>query len=71
MNLYVSFESVLSALIYVLLGLVIFAVAFRVVLKMVLAAFGEEILEKQNVALATLVGLIALSIAIIVAAAVH
>ncbi len=71
MNLYVSFESVLSALIYVVLGLAVFTVAFRVVLKMVLAAFGEEILEKQNVALATLVGLIALSIGIIVAAAVH
>ena len=63
--------AIVSALVFVLIGLVVFVVAFRATVKSTLAAFREEILEKQNVALALLVGMLALSVALIVAAAVH
>ena len=65
------FSALLSALVFVLLGLVVFVVAFKSVVKMAVTAFREEILEGQNVALAILVGLVSLSLSIIVAAAVH
>ena len=65
------FSALLSALVFVLLGLVVFVVAFKSVVTMAVTAFREEIVEGQNVALAILVGLISLSLSIIVAAAVH
>ncbi len=71
MDLYVSFSGIVSALVFVLIGLLVFVVAFRAIAKSTIAAFRSEILEKQNVALALLVGMLALSVALIVAAAVH
>ena len=71
MDLYISFSAIVSALVFLLIGLAVFLVAFRATAKSTIAAFREEILEKQNVALALLVGMLALAIALIVAAAVH
>ena len=69
--MYFNLGSVVSAAAFVVLGLLLFALAFRLATKATLAQFREEILEKQNVALALLVGMLALAVAIIVAAAVH
>lgn len=71
MNLYFSFNALASALIYALLGLAVFAAAFHVATKSVLPGFRSEIVEKQNLAAAVLIGLLAIAVAIIVAAAVH
>ena len=71
MDMYVSFGALLSALVFVLAGLAIFHVVFRVAAKSVVASFRDEIVEKQNTALALLVGLLAVALSIIIAAAVH
>ena len=66
-----SFIGVFSALVYLLIGLLVFLVAFKMVSYLVLTAWREEIIEQQNTALALLLGLLSLSAAIIIAAAVH
>lgn len=60
-----------NALIYAFLGVAIYWVAFIVSDKMTPVDIWKEIVEKQNVALAILVGSMALGVGIIIAAAVH
>ena len=60
-----------NALIYAFLGVIIYWVAFIVSDKMTPVDIWGEIVQKQNVALAIVVGLMALGIGIIIAAAVH
>ncbi len=64
-------EYVLNALVYALLGVVIFVGSFVVMDKTTPYHLWKEIVEKQNVALAILVGLMSLGICAIIAAAVH
>jgi putative membrane protein len=64
-------EYVLNALIYALLGVVIFVGSFVVMDKLTPYHLWQEIVEKQNVALAILVGMMSLGIGVIIAAAVH
>ena len=71
MDLYISFSGILNALIFVVMGLVIFAAAFQLAAKAILPGYRSLIVEKQNMAAAVLIGLLAIAIAIIVAAAVH
>ncbi len=71
MELYFSFSSLVSALLFVLLGLLAFTLAFRTIARTALTAFRQEVLEKQNLAAALLVGLVAIAVGIIIAAAVH
>lgn len=61
----------LNALIYAILGVVIYWVAFVVSDKMTPVDIWGEIVQKQNIALAILVGFMSLGIGIIIAAAVH
>ena len=61
----------LNALIFAVLGILIFIVAFTVVDKMTPYALWKEIVEEKNVALAILVGAMSIGICIIIAAAVH
>jgi len=61
----------LNALIYALLGIVIFLLAFVIVDKMTPYHLWKEIVEDKNVALAVLIGAISLGMCIIIAAAVH
>lgn len=63
--------SLLNALIYAALGIVIFAVAFVIVDKMTPYHLWKEIVEDKNVALAVLVGAMSIGMCIIIAAAVH
>ena len=71
MDMYVSLGALASALVFVLAGLSVFHFAFRAATKSSLAMFREEVVEKQNVAVALLVGLLAIALSIIIAAAVH
>lgn len=63
--------NMLAALIYSMIGLVVFAIAFIVVDKLTPYQLWKEIIEEHNTALAIIVGAVAVGIAIIVAAAIH
>jgi uncharacterized membrane protein YjfL (UPF0719 family) len=71
MDMYFNLTSVLSALLFVVLGLVIYLVALRTFLPALVAIVRKEIVEGQNTALAILLGLVAIGASIIIAAAVH
>ena len=71
MDMYVSFGALLSAFVFLLAGLAVFHVVFRIAAKSVVASFRQEVVDKQNMALALLVGLLAIALSIIIAAAVH
>ena len=60
-----------NALIYAILGVIIYWVAFIVSDKITPVDIWGEIVEKHNMALAILVGFMSLGIGIIIAAAVH
>ena len=61
----------LNAIVYAVLGIVIFAVSFAVLDKLTPYALWKEIVEEKNVALAILVGAMSLGICVIIASAVH
>lgn len=60
-----------GSILYALIGVLVFWVSFVVLDKLTPYKLWEEIVEKQNVALAIVVGAMALGISMIVAAAVH
>ncbi|HZS05972.1 MAG TPA: DUF350 domain-containing protein [Blastocatellia bacterium] len=64
-------ELILTTIIFSLIGVVMFAVAFWVVTKVTPFSIKKEIEDDQNTALAIIIGSIILGIALIVAAAVH
>ena len=63
--------NLLNALIYAIQGIVIFALAFVIIDKMTPYHLWREVVEDKNVALAILVGAVAVGMCIIIAAAVH
>ncbi|MBI5280923.1 MAG: DUF350 domain-containing protein [Candidatus Solibacter usitatus] len=63
--------SLLNALIYAVVGVLILIIAFITWDKITPYDLWKEIVEKQNTALAIFAGLVALGIAVIVASAVH
>ncbi len=63
--------SLLNALIYAVFGVFILVLSFFVLDKLTPFHLWKEVVEKQNVAVALLAGLMALGIAIIIASAVH
>ncbi len=64
-------HALLNALIYSVLGIVIFAVTFVIIDKMTPYHLWKEIVEDKNIALAVLVGAMSIGMCIIIAAAVH
>ncbi len=60
-----------NALIYSVLGILIFAVAFVLIDKLTPYHLWKEIVEDKNVALAILIGALSIGMCIIIAAAVH
>ena len=60
-----------TTLVFLLLGLVIFALVFLVVAKVSPFSVRKEIEEDQNVALAILIAAVILGSALIIAAAIH
>lgn len=62
---------VANSVLYALLGVLIFCVTFIVVDKFTPYHLWKELVEKQNTAIAIVVGFFALGICVIVAAAIH
>ena len=64
-------QVLVNSLIFSLLGVIVFWIAFVIIDKITPYDLWKEIVEKQNQALATIVAAMCLGIAIIVAAAIH
>ena len=62
---------IISSILFAIIGLVIYVVGFAVLDRITPYALWKEICEKQNVALAILVGSGAIGLAMIIAAAIH
>lgn len=62
---------VITTLVFALVGILLFALAFFVIVKISPFSTRKEIEEDQNVALAIIIGSVIIGIALIVAAAVH
>lgn len=72
MNIPTTFiHSFLSAIVYAVLGIVLFTVFFAIVDWVTPYDLWKEICENKNTALGILVGLSSLGICIIIAAAIH
>ncbi len=64
-------SAVFGSILFALIGVLVFWLAFLVLDKLTPYRLWEELVEKQNVALGIVVGAMALGISIIVAAAIH
>jgi uncharacterized membrane protein YjfL (UPF0719 family) len=60
-----------TAVIFVLIGLVVFAIAFFIVVKVSPFSVKKEIEEDQNTALAVIIGAIIIGVAMIISAAIQ
>ncbi len=65
------FMAFVNAIVYAVLGIVIFAISFVTIDRLTPHDLWKEIIEEKNVALAIIVGFMALAVGIIIAAAVH
>jgi putative membrane protein len=70
MNL-VPIANVVSALIFTILGILVFVVAFIIMDKVTPYHLWKEIVQEHNMALAILVGAMSIGICIIIASAIH
>ena len=60
-----------AALVFALLGVVLFVIGFMIFDKLTPGSLWKELLEDENVALGNLMAGIAIALAIIIAAAIH
>ena len=67
----VSENTFVAALVFSAIGFALFGLAFLVIVKVSPFSIRKEIEEDQNISLAILIGSVFLSIAIILAAAIH
>ena len=70
-NNFMNWSNLLSTGVYALSGLVIFCVAFWIIDLITPYHLWKELVEKRNTALGFVVGMVALGLCIIVAAAIH
>ena len=63
-------QHLVAALVYALLGIVVFVVAFVTLDKLTPGSLWREIIDEHNTALAVMVGAISIGISIIIAAAI-
>ena len=74
-GLFIPLENLLPVLVttivFVVLGLIVFALAFLVITKAAPFSVRKEIEDDQNIALAIVIGSVILGSALIIAAAVH
>ncbi len=61
----------LNALVYAVMGIVIFILSFIIVDKLTPYDLWKEIVEEKNVALAIMVGAMSIGVCVIIASAVH
>ncbi len=66
-----NLNTFLNSIAYAVLGVAIFIGAFVVLDRMTPYSLWQEIVEKQNTALAILIGLMSLGLGVIIAASVH
>lgn len=71
MQAFFSIKSFIAVIVYSVIGLVILCVGFKVFDRMTPGVLWQEIVEKQNIALAIITGAMTLAIAQIIAAAIH
>ena len=64
-------QNLINALIFAVLGIVIFILAFFLMDKLTPYHLWKEIVQEHNIALAILVGSLSMGICLIIAAAVH
>jgi uncharacterized membrane protein YjfL (UPF0719 family) len=64
-------SNIVNALVFALIGIIIFSVAFIVLDKLTPYHLWKEIVQEHNQALAILVGMLSIGLCIIIAAAVH
>ena len=62
---------VINTLVFVFIGLIVFAIAFLIIAKAAPFSVRKELEEDQNIALAIVIGSVILGSALIIAAAVH
>lgn len=62
---------VINTLVFVLIGLIVFAIAFLIIAKATPFSVRKELEEDQNIALAIVIASVILGSALIIAAAVH
>lgn len=71
MNLTPAIHTFLVTLAYTVFGLVVFAVAFMIIVKTTPFSIRKEIEEDQNISLAILIGSVMLGLSIIIASTIH
>lgn len=71
MEQYLSARALVGAVIYSVLGLVVFFGCIKIFDRVTPGNFWKEILEEHNTALSILVGSIAIGISLIISAAIH
>ncbi len=71
MNLTPALHTFLVTFGYTVFGLIVFGIAFAIIVKITPFSMRKEIEEDQNVALAILIGSVMLGLAIIIAATIH
>ena len=64
-------SNMVAALAFALIGIAVFAISFVVLDRLTPFDLWREICERQNTALATMIGLVSLGLGIIIAAAIH
>ena len=65
------YTNLLAAIVFAALGIVVYAVSFVVLDRLTPYSLWREIVERQNTALALLIGLVSLGLGLIIAAAIH
>ncbi|HEV8436205.1 MAG TPA: DUF350 domain-containing protein [Thermoanaerobaculia bacterium] len=71
MNLTPALHTFLVTLAYTIFGLVVFAIAFWIIVMATPFSIRKEIEEDQNISLAILIGSVMLGLAIIIASTIH
>lgn len=71
MNIEQMTKTLVSALAFSALGLVLFAIAFIIIVKVTPFSLRKEIEEDQNTALAIIIASVIIGISLIVSAAIH
>lgn len=66
-----TLHTFLFTLVYTIFGLLMFGVAFWIIVQLTPFSIRKEVEEDQNIALAILIGAVMLGLAIIIAATIH
>ena len=64
-------DQILGTLLYSVIGIVVFMVAFYIIVKISPFSVKKEIAEDQNVALGIIIGAVIIGLAIIISSAIH